>query len=43
MELMSALIVYVPVLGIGITMLVFIIKLMRRGIVALDKYIEENS
>lgn len=34
---------YIPFLIAGIVVLVLSIKLMKRGIAALDKYISENS
>jgi len=40
---LMAFLIYIPFLVIGIIMLVLMIKLMRRGILALDKYIFENS
>ncbi len=40
---LMAFLIYIPFLVIGIIMLVLMIKLMRRGILALDKYIYENS
>jgi len=40
---LMAFLIYIPFLVIGIIMLVLMIKLMRRGILALDKYILENS
>lgn len=35
--------IYIPLFILGIICLVLVIKLMRRGIKALDRYIEENS
>lgn len=35
--------IYIPLFAIGIVVMVLLIKLMRRGIISLDKYIEFNS
>jgi len=35
--------IYSPILVIGFVLLIFVIKLMLRGIIALDNYIEENN
>lgn len=35
--------VYIPGIVIGIIVLIYMIKLMKRGIVALDHYIDKES
>jgi hypothetical protein len=35
--------IYIPFFVVGFIVMILTIKLMRRGIVALDKYLEENQ
>jgi len=35
--------VYIPIFVVAFIMMILMIKLMKRGIIALDKYLEANS